>query len=126
MIRWTTRFALPLVASLCLATTAQAQQATERYIPLGQSPGLSSRYTYMGQIVRIDAAARTVTVGNADTTRTIALTEHTKIWLDRSATRQTTLIGRLEDLQPGQRIEIKYEDYATKDRAAWIKAAVVR
>ncbi len=126
MIQRPTRFALLLVAPVLWVTPVQAQEATERYIPVGQSPGLSSHYTYIGQLVRLDAAARTVTVRNADTTRTIALTEHTKIWLDRSATRQAALIGRLEDLRPGQRIEIKYEDYATRERAAWIKAVVAR
>lgn len=126
MIHRTTRLALLLVAPFVSAATLQAQAATERYIPVGQSPGLSSHYTYSGRIVRIDPAARTITVGKDDTTRTIALTEHTKIWLDRSATRQPALLGRLEDLRPNQRIELKYVDYATKERADWIKAVVER
>lgn len=115
-----------VVTLLMSAAAAQAQEATERFIPVGQSPGLSSHYTYMGTIERVDTASQTVTVSGPQGQRTIAITQNTKIWLDRSALKQTALTGTIADLREGTIVEVKYTDYQTKDRAAWIKVALGR
>ena len=44
-----------VVALLCGVSHVHGQKATERYIPIGQSPGLSGKYTYIGSIECIDA-----------------------------------------------------------------------
>lgn len=112
-----------LAVALCWASSAQAQMMTERYIPIGQSPGISGKYSYTGQIESLDTSNRTVTVRGEQGSRTIKVTEKTWIWLDRSQQRQPNVRGVMSDLQPGRRVEIKYTDYQTKDTAHWIKVA---
>ncbi len=112
-----------LVAILCWTSSAQAQMMTERYIPIGQSPGISGTYSYIGQVESVDTNNRTVTVRGQQGTRTINVTEKTWIWVDRSQQRQPNLRGAMSDLQPGRRVEVKYTDYQTKDTADWIKVA---
>lgn len=112
-----------VVAILCWASTAQAQKLTEQYIPIGQSPGISGKYSYNGQIESVDTNNRTVTVRGQQGSRTIKVTDKTWIWLDRSQQRQPNMRGKMSDLQPGRRCEIKYTDYQTKDTADWIKVA---
>ncbi len=112
-----------LAAALCWASNAQAQMLTEQYIPIGQSPGVSGKYSYIGLIDSVDTNNRTVTVRGDQGGRTIKITEKTWIWLDRSQQRQPNVRGAMSDLQPGRRVEIKYTDYQTKDTADWIKVA---
>ena len=113
-----------VVALLGWAPDAHSQQTTERYIPVGQSPGVSGVYSYIGQIESADAPNRTVTVSGPEGARTIRVTEETSIWLDRSELRLTNQIGSMADLQPGRRVEVKYADEETKETAAWIKVVV--
>ncbi len=112
-----------IVATLCWASSAQAQKMTERYIPIGQSPGISGTYSYIGQIESVDTNNRTVTVRGQEGSRTIKVTDKTWIWLDRSQQRQPNMRGAMSDLQPGRRVEVKYTEYQTKDTADWIKVA---
>ena len=111
--------ALALLGGISLA---HGQQATERFIPVGQSPGLSSKVTYIGTVDRIDREQRTITAGG----RTIRITPRTKIWLDRTKLRLTNQVGRLADLQEGQKVEIKYEDPDRRQVAVWIKVEIAR
>lgn len=97
----------------------EGQMMTERFIPIGQSPGLSSTTTDIGPIEAVDPAARHITLAG----RSTAVTPRTRIWLDRSALKQTTLTGDFADLRPGRRAEVKYEDEARRDSADWIKVA---
>ena len=113
-----------VIALLCGASIAQAQQTTERYIPVGRSPGVSGTYSYIGEVEGVNAANRTITVRGPEGSRTISVTERTKIWLDRSELRQTNTSGSFSDLTVGKRVEVKYEDYETKDSATWVKVVV--
>jgi hypothetical protein len=92
---------------------AHAQQATEQYIPIGQSPGVSGKSSLIGVIVEVDAATKTVTVGE----RTVRITERTFIWLDRTKLKLTNLTGKFEDLQKGRRVEVKFQAGV----AEWVK-----
>lgn len=122
------RNAIIALAVAALATTEASrlsgQEQTERYIPIGQSPGISGKYAWLGRVEAIDASNRTVTVRGPDSTRTIEVTEQTRIWLDRSALKQTNLSGSFEDLAVGRTVEIKYVDRDRKAIADWIKVAV--
>ncbi len=108
------------------ASQALGQEQTERYIPIGQSPGISGIYAYLGAITGVDQSARTVTVqdeqGNA---RTIRIPDDARIWLDRSAQKETNLTGSFADLQVGRTIEVKYKDRERREEADWVKVAVV-
>ncbi|MDH3593839.1 MAG: hypothetical protein OEU09_07435 [Rhodospirillales bacterium] len=97
----------------------EGQMMTEQFIPIGQSPGLSSTHTDIGEIETVDPAARRITLGG----RSIAVTARTRIWLDRSALRQANVTGGFADLRQGRRAEVKYEDAARRVSAEWIKVA---
>lgn len=113
-------FARCALALLAAPLIARAQKATEQFIPIGQSPGLSGKATVIGTVEAIDAAARTMTVNAGATSYRCALTDRTRIWIDRSAQRLSATTGRLADLQEGRRVEVKFTD-ATRKTAEWVK-----
>lgn len=109
------------------AANATAQKATEFYIPVGKSPGVSGISTALGSCQSVDTGKRTVTVRGRFTTWTGAITGQTKIWLDRSKVGLPNRTGTLADLKPGLRIEVKYEGKKRTSGAAceWIKIQLV-
>jgi hypothetical protein len=111
------------LTALTATVPAAAQRMTERFIPLGKSPGVSGVTAYMGTISAVDASRRTVTITGPQGAYTIQLSDSTWIWLDRSGQRQPTLAGKLADLQVGWMAEVKYLDPAKKEGAEWIKVA---
>ena len=113
-----------LIASV--AAPAHGQQATERYIPLGQSPGLSGKLTSIGEIAEADPRARTLTLVEPAGPRTVRITEKTRIFLDRTKLKQSNLTGTFADLQKGRRVEVKYEDPAQKQTADWVKVEITQ
>lgn len=116
--------ALVVVALSSVAQDARAQQTTEQFIPVGQSPGVSNVLSYIGEIESSDRAARTVTVAGPEGSMTFMITDSTEVWLDRSAMRESSVVGSLTDLTVGRRIEVKYENPETRDVAEWIKVAI--
>jgi len=107
-----------ITGALGSAFEAVAQEATEMYIPIGQSPGVSNKASVVGTVQVLNAAARTVTVTGPSGPQTFAITGKTRIWLDRSAGKQTNRSGSLADLQQGRRVEVKPQPAG---RADWIK-----
>jgi hypothetical protein len=65
-----------------------------------------------------------VTVSTPSGARTVAFTERTLIWLDRSLQKQPNRSGAMADLQPGRKIEIKLRKGEPKPVAEWIKVQV--
>lgn len=110
-----------LVVLLAGTSFAHGQAQAERYIPVGQSPGVSGKSTWIGTVEATDPKARTITVAAADRRYTVAVTERTRIWLDRSRLKQTALGGSYGDLQPGRRVEVKYGEARRAGIAEWIK-----
>lgn len=113
-----------IMASFGVVSHARGQSETERYIPVGKSPGMSGKYSYHGEILAFDNVTRTLTVGDSEGSRTIKLSDRTRIWLDRSGLRQTNLTGSESDLRVGSTVEIKYVDYERMEEAHWIKVVV--
>ncbi len=113
---------LPVVAALLLGglSAASAQQATERYIPIGASPGVSGQDSYIGEIVAVDMSTRTLTVEDEDGVHTMTVTPETRIWLDRSQRRRTALEGSYEDCEVGRRVEVMHKPDEPMV-AEWIK-----
>lgn len=120
-------WAMRVLTVLCLVLIGvpegRAQQITERFIPIGQSPGLSGQHTVVGTISAVGLPDQ-VTVAAADSSYTVAITDRTHIWLDRSALEQTNLDGTPVDLQEGARVEVKFEANDRARPAEWIKVAV--
>ncbi|PYN87096.1 MAG: hypothetical protein DMD87_14435 [Candidatus Rokuibacteriota bacterium] len=103
------------------ALAADGQEATEFYIPVGQSPGLSGKVTVIGTVETADARGRTIVVAGPSGKRTAAITDRTKIWLDRSKLGQQNQKGTFADLGKGAVVEVKYEDKEPRVRAEWVK-----
>ena len=115
-----------IVVSLLLwhsAPSAHGQKATEIFIPLGQSPGLSGTATVIGEVGEVDTQQRTLTIAGPGGTWSAQVTDRTKIWLDRSTIPLPNQTGSLADLKQGFKVEVKYQEDVPKGRgpAEWIK-----
>jgi hypothetical protein len=108
------------ITLLCNSSFSHGQKQTERFIPLGQSPGISGNYTTIGKIQAVNGQSRTLVIANESGTYTVKITDRTKIWLDRSKSKLSTIHVRMTDLKPGNLAEVKYED-ENKHIAEWIK-----
>jgi len=109
-----------LLVGLGAIGVAQAQEATERFIPIGQSPGLSGKHTMLGRIEAVDTAARTLVVTAGTNTYRVAVAETTRIWIDRSHLKQPTSTGTFADCDRGRQVEVKLEG-GQENVADWIK-----
>ncbi|MBT8099021.1 MAG: hypothetical protein KJO82_04695 [Gammaproteobacteria bacterium] len=109
-----------MLIALIVAGPAGAQKATERYIPIGKSPGASYEYSYIGKIIAVDADSHAITVRDDSADRQIHVTPDTRIWLDRSSHGGENSSGTFEDCEVGRTIEVMHlrDDSRT---AAWIK-----
>ena len=112
------------IALLVGLATAPAQRTTERFIPIGQSPGLSGEYTKIGNLDSFSAQERTLTISDASDSYQIQIAEDTHIWLDKSKAGSTNEIGSVSDLQAGRRVEVKYKDNDPQAAAEWIKVEI--
>ncbi|MBF8298602.1 MAG: hypothetical protein HW395_1259 [candidate division NC10 bacterium] len=103
---------------------ASGQQATEMFIPIGQSPGLSNKGNVIGTLESVDPGKRMVTISSPSGAQTVGITDRTMIWLDRSEQKQPNQNGAINDLQKGRKIEIKVRKGEAKAIAEWIKVQV--
>ena len=114
-----------VVVALGSTLDAFGQEATEIYIPIGQSPGLSNKLSLIGTLESVDPRKGMVTVSGPSGTQTIAINDHTLIWLDRSLQKQQNQKGSISDLQQGRKVEIKLSKGEPKVVAEWIKVQIV-
>jgi hypothetical protein len=104
-----------------------AQKSTELFIPIGQSPGASAKYTVMGTIDSVDMDNRTIFMqDSAGKNYDVKLTDKTKIYLDKSQLKKTNEMGTIADCSKGVYCEVLYESHARKEtgEAEWIKLRV--
>jgi hypothetical protein len=121
------RLAWVLGAVLALvAGSARAQRSTEQFIPIGLSPGISQKQTSIGTVESMNLRDLVVIVDESGTRRTVRLTPRTHIWLDRSKLKLPNLEGGPGDLQPGRRIEIKFENPVLRQVADWVKVEITQ
>ena len=106
------------------ALEASGQQATEMFIPIGQSPGLSNKGSLIGTLESVDPAKRMVTISSSSGAQTVGITDRTLIWLDRNLQKQPNQNGAINDLQKGRKVEIKLRKGESKAVAEWIKVQV--
>ena len=114
------------VALLGVISHTHGQKETERFIPIGQSPGVSQKHTSIGEIAEVDQQKQTVTIVEPAGRRTVKITEKTRIWLDRTKLKQANLVGSFTDLQKGRRIEMKYADPESRQIADWVKVEIAQ
>jgi len=113
-----------VVVALGGTLDASGQQATEMFIPIGQSPGLSNKGSVIGTLESVDPGKRMVTISSSSGAQTVGITDRTLIWLDRSEQKQPNQNGAINDLQKGRKIEIKVRKGEPKPVAEWIKVQV--
>ncbi len=115
-----------VVAMLCGTSFAHGQKATEQYIPIGQSPGVSGKYTSLGSITDVNPLTRTITIADSAGPKTVQITDTTRIWLDRSKLKKSNTSGRFADLQKGRRVEAKYGYPDRRQFAEWVKVEITQ
>ena len=127
-MRTTTQQGLSVAFSVLVSTgiAAGVQQATEMFIPIGQSPGISKTATVIGTIESVDAEKRTIVVKSDGGSAAATITEKTRIFLDRSRRKEPNGYGAFEDLEEGARVEVLYEGRtrAAPGPAEWVKVEV--
>ncbi len=111
---------LTLFLVIAIGLLVQGQKSAERYIPIGKSPGLSGKVTYLGKVGTLNEKEKAI--GGTGWSATI--TDKTHIWIDRSKQKKSAEIGTIADLKPGRVVEVKYEGKEAGKKAGpaeWIK-----
>ena len=102
-----------LVAVLLWPGAGAAHPQTERYIPIGQSPGM------------MDLLAGTVAYRRGGQVniqgKEVTLEDNTRVWIDRSMYGRTNLVGDLSDCRTGRYVEIRYREKDGANVAQWVK-----
>ncbi len=116
-------FSILALLTMLSVAYASAQKSTERFIPVGKSPGISGKYTSIGTIDSINMDQGTVTCTDASGTITVKVDANTRIWVDRSKQKLQNMKGSLYDCHQGETVEIKYRDNNRQPGAVadWIK-----
>ncbi len=109
-----------LFCALIGSSVSYGHQNNEQFIPIGQSPGMSNKLSYIGNIIEIDRAANTLVIKSNRGTKTIRIISSTRFWLDRSKIKQPSLEASFNHCTVGSRGEVKY-DRKDKNIADWIK-----
>ena len=106
--------------SIAAGAVAYSHPATERYIPIGESPGVSNVKSYVGAIRSLEMTESGFTMSVQDSDKPIVVTDETKIYLDTGPGR-SNMIGTEKDCQVGRKIEVYLHEDGT---AYWIKISV--
>jgi len=96
------------------------QETAEQFIPIGYSPGVSDKYSFIGKIVDVDQETHTIVVDSNRGKRMIKVTPMTRIWLDRSRQKRTNTVGGYDDCEVGRKVEVMH-DRDNESVADWIK-----
>ena len=118
-------FCVAAAAALTLvAAVAGAHPATEHYIPIGESPGVSGKSSYTSVIEERDDGRHLIEVLSTRGVTAVRIGEGTRIYLDRSSVGKANLVGSYSDCRPGRRIEVKFVDNDPAKPAEWIKVRI--
>ncbi len=113
------RIRVTLLGALLLPFAfALAQQATEIFIPIGESPGVSDGESILGTIQRVDYESRSMDVRGRDGTLTVQMDDRTRYYIDLTRAGQRNRYGSLADCDLGHYVEIRLRDDGKVD---WIK-----
>ena len=111
------------ILALQFSALATAQRATEVYIPIGESPGVTGDESVIGTITDIDYEyeQHSMTVAGDGESRTVTVTPQTRYYIDKSAEKESSVTGSFEDCREGRRIEAYVDENGD---AIWIKIVV--
>jgi hypothetical protein len=108
----------------CIACNTYAQKETELFIPIGQSPGVSGKFSVMGRLGSVTTRDSTMALGMPSGLILSKMNAQTKIYLDRSKLKLTNIKGTPADIKPGMMVEIKYVDNRRGGLIEWIKVQI--
>jgi len=109
---------VPLILLVLALPVSHAQQATEVYIPIGESPGISAKNSLIGKIGHLDYATRRIELLVNGGARSVRVNDATHYYLDRSKAGQRNEVGSMQDCTAGQFIEVYVDESGV---AEWIK-----
>lgn len=113
----TTSRTIATLLGLLAAVLAYAHPATERYIPIGESPGISRVKSYIGTIRSVQEDASGFTMLFENSAKPVRVTPMTKIYLDEGPGK-VNLTGTEADCKVGRLVEAYLHDDGT---AYWVK-----
>ena len=96
------------------------QETAEQFIPIGYSPGISDKYSFIGKIVDVDQEAHTIVVDSNRGEQMIRVMPTTRIWLDHSKQKRSNTVGSYSDCEVGRKVEVMQE-HDNESVADWIK-----
>lgn len=104
----------------CFATQqmAHSQKATEVYIPIGTSPGVSESKSFVGTIKRLDYETNSIELVGEDDTKIVYVNDETLYYLDRTAYGKKNATGEMHDCKVGLLIEVLTDDDGVVE---WVK-----
>ena len=103
-----------------------AEKATELYIPIGKSPGLSGKYSVIGRIEQINNQNKTITMSDASGKYAVKVLNRTLIFLDYRKMKKTNRYGAFADFKPGMTVEVRFEKDERGLPAEWVKIQMVQ
>ena len=118
MSQFKTVFGLVLVTWLLGTNPAVSQQATEVFIPIGASPGISDTESIQGTISHVNYSPPSIEVSGRDGSTAVSMSGKTLYYLDRSKYGRANAIGNMQDCEVGLTVEVKL---AADGTAEWIK-----
>lgn len=106
---------------LGMTAFAHAQRTTEMFIPIGESPGVSRTRSVIGQVEAFNQKTGMLSVSSPSGALSVRVVDRTRIWRDRSPQKLSNETGSTADLQPGKRVEVKFEPGTERKIAQWVK-----
>lgn len=106
--------------------SSNANKMTEQFIPIGNSPGVSYKQTSIGIIESVDPGKREISVTELNgTQKRYTISDKTWVWLDNSKQRKMNTVGKFENCEVGQMVEVMpLKD--DRDKAEWVKLELIR
>lgn len=106
----------------------EAQKATEMFIPIGESPGVSGLYSKIGTVSSVNEEAQIFVISDSlEQSHSVIVTDSSSIWLDCTMIKEKNLAGSFADITEGVLLEVKYyraPDSSYTDVAEWIKIQI--
>ena len=115
-----------LISIFCwLSSEIYAQKMTEIYIPVGQSPGVSGKYSLLGRVEAVNRNDSTVTIiKESGSKTTFRITAGCAIYLDKNKLKLRNSRGYCADIKPGMKAEAKYKDNKPDGPIEWLKIQI--
>jgi hypothetical protein len=110
------------IACVALAGPAGAHPATEQFIPIGESPGPGVVQGTATPVVEPASGGPPILAVESagEEIGAYVITSRTRIYIDRSEQGLPSLVGTLDDVQPGRVVEVRIADPGTRV-AEWVK-----